>query len=382
VIPGLFEDLIHLDLFGYITFRMGMAGITAFIFAVWWGGITIRWLKSKRVIEDLSATDLQPRTDIAAHKGKADTPTMGGSFLVGSFLASTVLWARLDNIHVILGVVLVFALGAVGFVDDWRKLTIPNCKGISTGSKMLGLSIVTLTVLAAWLYYVHTTDRMSMLSLYFPVWKGGELPFAAWGIVGLALFVGFEYLLIVGTANAANITDGLDGLCAGCMLIAGLTLSVYCYVAGRFDWAAYLHLTHVPDASEMAILGGALCGACMGFLWYNAHPADVFMGDSGSLPIGGLLAWMAIVSKQELVLPLIAFVFYADLGSTALQTVYFKLSGGKRVFTCAPIHHGYERFGGIFKKSPNLWPENKIVVRGWIVAGVCAMAGLSLLKVR
>ena len=382
MIPELLEDLTQLNMFGYITFRMAMAGLTAFVLAIWWGGITIRWLKSKKVVEDLTATDLKPRPDIAAHKAKEGTPTMGGSFLVGSFLASTLLWARLDNIHVVLALALVCGLAAVGFVDDWRKLTIPKSKGISTASKMVGLSIVTLAVLSAWLYYVHTTDRMSMLSLYFPVLKGWEVPLAAWGVGGLVLFVCLEYVWIVGTANAANITDGLDGLCVGCMLIAGLALSVFCYVAGRFDWAAYLNLTHVPDASEMAILGGALCGACMGFLWFNSHPAQVFMGASGSLPIGGLLAWMALVSKQELVLPLIGFVFYAEVGSSFAQMCYFKATGGRRLFTCAPIHHGLERHGGIFKEGAEPWHESKIVVRAWIVSAVCAMAGLGLLKVR
>ena len=382
MIPGLFEDLIQMDLFGYITFRMAMAGLTAFVLAIWWGGRTIHWLKSKRVVEDLSATDLQPRPDIATHKGKEGTPTMGGSFLVGAFLASTLLWARLDNIHVILGLFLVAGFAAVGFVDDWRKLTIPQSKGITAASKMLGLSIVTLAVLAAWLYYVHTTERESMLSLYFPVVKEWQIPFAAWGVVGLGLFVVVQYVWIVGTSNAANITDGLDGLCVGCMLISGLALSVFCYVAGRYDWASYLHLPHVPDASEMAILGGALCGGCMGFLWFNSHPAQVFMGDSGSLPIGGLLAWMALVAKQELVLPLIGFVFYAEIGSSFLQRCYFKVTGGKRLFTCAPIHHGLERHGGIFREAPETWHENKIVIRAWIVCAVCAIAGLGLLKVR
>ena len=382
MIPILLDNLSQSDLFGYITFRMAMAGLTAFLLAIWWGGITVRWLKSKRVVEDLSATDLSPRPDISTHKAKEGTPTMGGSFLVGAFLASTLLWARLDNIHVILALALVAGFAAVGFVDDWRKLTIPNSKGISALSKMIGLSLVTFAVLGAWLYYVHVTDRMSMLELYLPVMKDIQISFATWGVLGLALFVAFEYVLIVGTSNAANITDGLDGLCVGCMLIAGLALSVFCYVAGRYDFAAYLWLPYVPDASEMAILGGALCGSCMGFLWYNSHPAQVFMGDSGSLPIGGLLAWMAIVSKQELVLPLIGFVFYAEIGSSFLQTRYYKATGGKRLFTCAPIHHGLERHGGIFTAGAAPWHESKIVIRAWIVAAVCAMAGLGLLKLR
>jgi phospho-N-acetylmuramoyl-pentapeptide-transferase len=186
----------------------------------------------------------------------------------------------------------------------------------------------------------------------------------------------------VGTSNACNITDGLDGLAAGCMIISGLTLSIFCYVTGRPDWTMYLGLPHVSAASEMAVVGGALCGACMGFLWYNAHPARVFMGDSGSLPLGGLLAWMALVAKQEMLLPLIGFVFFAELGSSFLQTQWYRRTGGKRLFTCAPVHHGLQLKGGIFRPGEKPWHEVQIVTRAWIIAAICAMASLSLLKVR
>jgi phospho-N-acetylmuramoyl-pentapeptide-transferase len=174
----------------------------------------------------------------------------------------------------------------------------------------------------------------------------------------------------------------MDGLAAGCMIISGLALLVFCYVSGRVDWTEYLNLPLVSQASEMAVLGGALCGACMGFLWYNAYPAQVFMGDSGSLPLGGALAWMALVSKQELVLPLIAIVFVADLGTSLLQTVWFKQTGGRRLFTLAPIHHGLERYGGVFQRRERGWHEVQVVVRFWIIAACGAMASLALLKVR
>jgi phospho-N-acetylmuramoyl-pentapeptide-transferase len=314
--------------------------------------------------------------------GKRNTPTMGGSFLVAALLASVLLWARLDNLHVVLAIFLTAGLAAVGFVDDYKKLTIAKSKGLSRSAKMLGLSVVTLGVLVAFTFYAHSTGRATLLTLYPPFLKDASVPLGAWPLLGALVFIAFEWLVVVGTSNATNITDGLDGLAAGCMLISGLALTVFCYVTVRVDWTAYLFLPHVPAAAEMAVVGGALCGACMGFLWYNAFPARVFMGDSGSLPIGGLLAWMALVAKQELVLPLIGLVFFVELFSSWLQTFWFRRSGGKRVFTCAPIHHGLQLKGGIFAPGERPWHEVTIVVRSWIVAAASAMASLALLKVR
>lgn len=380
MIPGILDDLLQVHLFGYITFRVAMAGITAFVFALWWGGPVIRWLKRHRVLEDLSKTDLQPLA--ASENPKHDTPTMGGSFLVAALVSSVLLWGRLDNVQVVLGVILCVGVGAVGFVDDFKKLTIKGSKGLSPRAKMLGLTVVTGLVLGSLGYYAWITQRSTLVNLYPPLLKDAVVPLGAIGVTGLAIFLAFEWFVVVGTANACNITDGLDGLAPGCMIISGLTLSIFCYVAGRYDWTSYLWLPHVSAASEMAVVGGALVGACLGFLWYNAYPARVFMGDSGSLPLGALLAWMALVSKQELVLPLIGSVFFIALGSSWLQTFWYRRSGGKRIFTCAPIHHGLERYGGIFKPGERPWHEVTVTVRAWILASVCAMASLALLKVR
>lgn len=382
MIPGIFDEFFDLPLFGYITFRVAMAGLTAFLFALWWGRWTIRWLKANKVVEDLSKTDLVPVTLAQGAVDKRDTPTMGGSFLVAALVASVLLWGRLDNVHVILAVILTAGMAAVGFVDDYKKLTIPRSKGLSPRSKMIGLSVVVGGVLVALAYYSQSTGRDTLLNLYPPFFKSAVIPLGSWSLVGIGIFLVFQWFVVVGTANAANISDGMDGLAAGCMIISGLTLSIFCYVSGRWDWTRYLFLPHVPAASEMAVVGGALCGACLGFLWYNAFPAKVFMGDSGSLAIGGLLAWLALVAKQELVLPLIAVVFFANMGSSWLQTFYFRRTGGKRIFTCAPVHHGLERHGGIFTAGAAPWHEVTVVVRFWIIAAVGAMASLALLKVR
>jgi phospho-N-acetylmuramoyl-pentapeptide-transferase len=376
------DEIVGWRLFGYISFRMAMAGFTAFAFALWWGGPTIRWLARHKVGEDVTKTDSPELAEHSKKVGKRDTPTMGGSFLVGSLLASVLLWGRLDNLHVVLAVLLTAGFAAVGFVDDFKKLTIPKSKGLSVRSKMLGLSVVALAALSALAWYAQTSGRGALLALYPPFLKDVAIGLSSLGLLGVAIFLAFEWLVVVGTSNACNITDGLDGLAAGCMIITGLALSIFCYVTGRPDWTAYLSLPHIGAASEMAVVGGALCGACLGFLWFNAYPAKVFMGDSGSLPLGGLLAWMALVAKQELVLPLLGFVFFAELGSSWLQTQYFRRTGGKRLFTVAPIHHGLQLKGGVFSPGAAPWHEATIVVRAWIVAGVCAIAGLSLMKVR
>ncbi|MEM7307520.1 MAG: phospho-N-acetylmuramoyl-pentapeptide-transferase [Planctomycetota bacterium] len=379
---GVMYDWLEIRIFGYISFRVAMAALTGFAFAVWFGKPTIAWLRGHRVRENVAKSDSEALAAAAEAAGKHNTPTMGGSFLIVALLASVVLWARLDVVHVILGLMLIAGLAAVGFVDDYKKLTIPGCKGLSRGAKMLGLSTVTLGVLGAMAWYAHSSGRWTLLALHPPFLKDFQIPLGAWGAIGLLAFLAFEWFVVVGTANAVNITDGMDGLAAGCLIISGGALAIFCYVTGRVDWTDYLNLPYVRHASEMAVLGGALAGSSMGFLWYNAYPAQVFMGDSGSLPLGGAMAWMALVSKQELVLPLIASVFVADLGTSALQTFWYRRSGGQRLFTLAPIHHGLERYGGIFHRHETGWHEVKVVVRFWIVAAIGAMASLALLKVR
>ena len=390
MLTSILEQLFGVQLFGYITFRMAAAALTAFALALWWGAPVIRWLRRHKVGEDVTKTDSVDLAKMGEAMGKTHTPTMGGSFLIGALLGSVLLWGRLDNIHVVLAVLLTAGFAAVGFVDDFKKLTIEKSKGLSPSMKMVGLSVVALAAIGALAFYANYSGRHTLLTLYPPFLKNSAVELAAMGAIGVALFLAFQWFVVVGSANAVNITDGLDGLAAGCTLISGLALSIFCYVTGRADWTHYLNLPHVHAASEMAVVGGALCGACMGFLWYNAFPAKVFMGDSGSLPLGGLLAWMAVVSKQELVLPLIAFVFVAELLSSWIQRVYFQRTKGKRFFTVAPIHHGLQLYGAVFElpaevkkdRAAYRWHEVTVTTRLWIICAACAMASLALLKVR
>ncbi|MCE9593905.1 MAG: phospho-N-acetylmuramoyl-pentapeptide-transferase [Planctomycetes bacterium] len=385
MLPVVLNELFGVNLFGYITFRVALAGLTAFALALWWGRPMIAWLKRHKVGEDVTKTDSKELAEYSEKVGKKNTPTMGGSFLIGALLASVLLWGRLNNLHVVLAVLVTAGFAAVGFVDDYKKLTIPKCKGLTASAKMVGLTVVAIGALSALAFYAVSTGRHTLLSLYPPFLKSASIPLASFGLLGVLAFIAFEWFVVVGASNAANITDGMDGLLAGVMLIAGLALSIFCYITGRPDWAAYLHLPHVAAASEMAVVGGALCGACMGFLWYNAFPAKVFMGDSGALPLGGLLGWMALVAKQELVLPLIAAVLVFELATSWFQRFYFRRTGGKRFFSMAPIHHGLQQTGVVLFKNKGRaapWHEVTVVTRLWIMAAASAMASLALLKVR
>jgi len=386
VLADLLDWLFGVALFDSISVRVVMAALTAFGVALALGGPTIRWLIALSVDDNVETSGSADLAETSKKSGKHKTPSRGGSFLNASLLVAVLCWVEATRVMLVLGIFLCAGLAAVGFLDDYKKLTKRKSGGMSRRGKWIGMSIVALGAIGGAVFFARSTARSAITSIYPPFlddvvispleWAG------VWGAVGLVLFVGFQWLVVVGTSNAANITDGLDGLAAGCVLISGLALTVFCYITGRADWTDYLALPYVPAASDMAVMGGALCGACMGFLWFNAYPAKVFMGDSGSLPLGGVLGWMAFVSKQELVLPLIACVLVIDAGSSWLQTFYFRRTGGKRIFTCAPIHHGLQLYGGIFVKREQRWHEMTVVIRFWIVAALGALASLALLKFR
>lgn len=351
------QDLSVLNVFRYLTFRAGGALLTAFAVALLMGPPFIRRLKK------LQGEGQPIRTDgPSTHQAKKGTPTMGGFMIIVAGVLSTLLWARLSNpyVWVILGVFLTF--GAVGFVDDYLKLTRRNTAGIS-GKKRLGIEFF--ISLVACLLMIWLEDGSMATTLTIPFFKNIFLDLS-W------FYIPFVLVVIVGTANAVNLTDGLDGLVSVPVIMTTLVFMVIAYVAGRVDYATYLQLRHIPDAGELSVFCGALIGGTLGFLWYNAHPAQVFMGDTGSLALGGALGALAVATKHEIVLAIAGGIFVAEAVSDILQVGSYKLRG-KRVFLMAPLHHHFEKKG---------WSETTVVVRFWIVSILLALLALATLKLR
>jgi phospho-N-acetylmuramoyl-pentapeptide-transferase len=345
------------NLFRYITFRAGMAFVTALIFGFIFGRPLIDLLRRKQ-------GKGQPIRDDgpASHFAKAGTPTMGGLLILSALMVSTLMWARLDNPYVWIVVLVTLAFGLIGFADDYAKVTKQNTKGISGRVRMFaGLVIAALATYAAAQF--HPAGLTNQLAL--PLFKDA--------LVNLSMFfVPFGMIVIVGSANAVNLTDGLDGLAIMPVMIAGATLGIISYVVGNFNFSEYLGLHFVPGTGELLVFSAALFGGGLGFLWYNAPPAAVFMGDTGSLALGGALGAIAVCTKHEIVLAIVGGLFVVEALSVIIQVLYFKRTG-KRVFLMAPIHHHFEKKG---------WAEPQIVIRFWIISLILAMIGLATLKVR
>ncbi|TDK43221.1 phospho-N-acetylmuramoyl-pentapeptide-transferase [Antarcticimicrobium luteum] len=345
------------NLFRYITFRAGGAFLTALLFGFLFGPPLINVLR-KRQGKGQPIRDDGPE----AHLSKAGTPTMGGLLIVGALVTATALWARLDNPFVWLVLFVTLAFGAIGFADDYAKVSKQNTKGVP-GKLRLGLGILIAVVAALWAAWNHPADLQNQLAL--PVFKDT--------LINLGLFyVPFSVCVIVGSANAVNLTDGLDGLAIMPVMIAATTLGIIAYAVGRTDFTEYLDVHYVPGTGEILIFTAALFGGGLGFLWYNAPPAAVFMGDTGSLALGGALGAIAVATKHELVLAIVGGLFVVEALSVIIQVLYFKRTG-RRVFLMAPIHHHYEKKG---------WAEPTIVIRFWIISLILAMIGLATLKVR
>jgi phospho-N-acetylmuramoyl-pentapeptide-transferase len=361
-----------LNVFRYLTFRTAGATITALVFVFFFGPMIIGWLKVKQGKGQPIRTD-GPETHVLTKRG---TPTMGGLMILSGLVFSTLLWANLSNgfVWIVLMVTVGFAM--IGFYDDYLKVTKQSHAGFAGRFRLL-LEFAIAAVAAYLIIKVNDANLARIVnpatasvvpaptSLAFPIFKH-------WIIDLGLLFVPFAMLVVVGAGNAVNLTDGLDGLAIVPVMIAAATFGFIAYLAGNFIFADYLNINFVPGTGELAVICGALIGAGLGFLWYNAPPAQIFMGDTGSLALGGLLGTVAVITKHEIVFAIVGGIFVMEALSVIIQVTSFKLTG-KRIFRMAPIHHHFEKLG---------WTEPQVVIRFWIIAVVLALAGLSTLKLR
>ena len=364
LLPDLADVYNVFNVFRYITFRAAGALVTSLVLAFVVGPMTIRGLKRFRIGQVVRADGP------ATHLPKAGTPTMGGALIVMSAGVSTLLWAELTNWYTVLALVTFVAMGTIGFMDDYLKVVQGRTAGLIARYKMLGQWTFGLGL--GLFLLLRPISPVPPNHTMVPFFSDIALVFHPWIYV---LFVGF---VISGSANAVNLTDGLDGLAAGLTAIAATTFGIFAYLLGRVDSSTYLGLFYLPGAGELSVLALALAGGCLGFLWFNTHPADVFMGDTGSLALGGAIGVMAILLKAEFLLVIVGGVFVVEVLSVVLQVGYFRYTArkhgsGRRLLRMAPIHHHFEQLG---------WPESKIVVRFWIMGILCAMVAFSALKIR
>jgi len=342
----------------YITFRSGGAVFTALLLSFYIGPKVIAWLKSKQAEGQPIRLD-GPESHLVTKKG---TPTMGGLMILISVTLSTLLWSDLKNQYMWIVLFVMLSFGLIGFFDDYLKLTKKNSKGLSSRKKMIGQAVFSLAA-AIMIQMVATPALASHISV--PFFKNVLID------AGI-LYIPFVMIVMIGASNAVNLTDGLDGLAIVPIMIVAGCFALICYLIGRVDFSAYLQLNFVAGAGELSVFCAALVGASLGFLWFNAQPAEVFMGDTGSLALGGALGAVSVICKHEIVLAIIGGLFVVEALSVIIQVVSFK-TRGKRVFKMAPIHHHFEKIG---------WSESKVVIRFWIVACIFALLGLATLKVR
>jgi phospho-N-acetylmuramoyl-pentapeptide-transferase len=345
------------NVFRYITFRTAMAAVTSLLLALALGGPMVRLLQRRQIGQSVRSDG--PRS----HLAKAGTPTMGGVLILLAVIAATFLWMDLKNRLVWIALGTLAGLGVVGFADDYVKITQRRSLGLSGRGKLVPQFLVAFG--AAWAIEQWAAPGTFSTLVTFPFFKRLIIDLGSF-------YIPFVAVVLVGASNAVNLTDGLDGLAIGVFGVAAGTYALLAYVSGNAVAARYLQLTYVPQAGELSVFCGALVGASLGFLWYNSHPADVFMGDVGALPLGGALAAVAVMTKQEMLLAIVGGVFVLEALSVIIQVVSFK-STGKRVFRMAPLHHHFELAG---------WPESRVIVRFWIMAILFSVLGLSTLKLR
>lgn len=351
------QEVRAFNVFNYITLRTVLAALTALIISFIVGPAMIRKLTAYKIGQ--AVRDDGPQT----HLAKAGTPTMGGALILVSIAVTTLLWADLTNRYVWVVLLTTLGFGLIGWVDDYRKVVHRNPKGLSARAKYFWQSIIALAVA---LYLVYSATLPAQTELIVPFFKAVAIPLGTVGFVILAYFV------IVGTSNAVNLTDGLDGLAIMPTVMIGGALAIFAYVAGHSVFSRYLGVPYIPGAGELAVFCGALGGAGLAFLWFNAYPAEVFMGDVGALALGAALGVIAVIVRQEIVLFIMGGVFVVETLSVMLQVASYKLTG-KRIFRMAPLHHHYELKG---------WKENQVVVRFWIITMMLVLFGLSTLKLR
>lgn len=369
-----------LNVFNYLTLRAVLAALTSMVIGFAFGPWMIARLKNLHFGQAVRTDG--PKT----HLVKDGTPTMGGALILFAITVSTLLWADLSNRFIWVVLFVTLGYGSIGWIDDYRKVVHHNPKGMSAREKFSWQSVIglaaafylvfalsvpaggTLTeTIAGWVEAGFPLDISSNLHLLIPCFKDIALP------LGLVGFMVFTYVVIVGSSNAVNLTDGLDGLAILPSVMVGGALGIFAYVVGRPDYAGYLIFPYIPGAGELVVIAGALLGAGLAFLWYNAHPAQIFMGDVGALALGGCLGTMAVITRQELVLAVMGGIFVVETLSVMIQTVYFRLSHGKRIFLMAPVHHHFELKG---------WKETQVVTRFWIITMILVLIGLSTLKIR
>ena len=374
------QDVRAFNVFQYITLRAVLATLTALAISLLAGPLVIRKLTAYKIGQ--AVRDDGPQS----HLTKAGTPTMGGALVLLSILITTLLWGDLTNRFVWVVLMVTFGFGAIGWIDDYRKVVKNNPKGLSPRAKFFWQSLIGL-VAATYLAFAVSAPSTAKVLDFFMAWVGSgfsmDLPPNADLIVpffkniayplGAFGFITLSYFVIVGTSNAVNLTDGLDGLAIMPAVMVAGGLGVFAMVTGRVDYSRYLLFPYIPGAAELTVFCGALVGAGLGFLWFNAYPADVFMGDVGALSLGAALGTVAVIVRQEIVLLIMGGVFVAETLSVMLQVLYYKWSGGKRIFRMAPLHHHYELSG---------WKESQVVVRFWIITMMLVLFGLSTLKLR
>jgi phospho-N-acetylmuramoyl-pentapeptide-transferase len=374
------QDVRAFNVFGYITLRAVLAAMTAMAISLIAGPIVIRKLTAYKIGQ--MVRDDGPKS----HLTKAGTPTMGGALVLLSILITTLLWADLSNrfVWIVLGVT--FGFGVIGWIDDYRKVVQRNPKGLSAKAKFFWSALIGLVAAVYLAFAVSAPSNTQVLDLFMawvrsgfemnlppkadlivPFFKNIAYPLGVWGFITLTFFV------IVGTSHAVNLTDGLDGLAIMPAVMVAGALGIFAFVMGRVDFSRYLLVPYIPGAGELTVFCAALAGAGLGFLWFNAYPAEVFMGDVGALALGGALGTVAVIVRQEIVLLIMGGVFVAETLSVMIQVLYFKYSGGKRIFRMAPLHHHYELSG---------WKESQVVVRFWIITMMLVLFGLSTLKLR